>query len=190
MNSLLDFFSKNSSLSSEEQNLILEKFVEKQYRKRQYILQEDMVCKYYYFVKKGLVRVHKINEQGNLHILSFACENKWVTDMDSFYNEIPSLLSIDTLEDTHIWQISKKDLDELCIKIPQIAIVFRKITEENFARMQRKLLDICGVPTPERYLYFEQKYPHLIGRIPQVQIASFLGITPESISRIKNQNKS
>ena len=184
---LLDYFDRLIPLNKEEKDLVREKFHSRLFRKRQYVLQEGDVCKQFYFVLRGCLRMYKIDDKGSTHVLQFAPENYWINDLGSFHGEKPSALNIDALEDTVVLQITRDDLISLYIKAPKFDRIFRVLLENSFIRLQQRLLQNISSTAEERYQTFSEIYPHLTNRLSQVQIASFLGITPEFLSKLRNK---
>ena len=184
---LLSYFDRLIPLSKEEKELVIEKFHSRLFRKRQYLLQEGDVCTQFYFVVRGCLRMYKIDEKGDTHILQFAAENYWIIDLGSFHTVKPSALNIDALEDTVVLQISRDDLITLYTQAPKFDRIFRVLLENSFVRLQERLLQNISSTANERYQSFLEIYPHLINRLSQVQIASFLGISPEFLSRLRNK---
>ncbi|WP_276504548.1 Crp/Fnr family transcriptional regulator [Terrimonas pollutisoli] len=185
--SLLSYFDHLIPLDKEEKELVATKFQPRLYRKRQYVLQEGDVCTQFYFVVRGCLKMYKIDEQGNIHILQFAAENYWINDLGSFHSLKPSALNIDALEDTVVLQISRDDLISLYLAAPKFDRIFRVLLENSFVRLQERLLQNISSTAEERYQSFLDLYPHLANRLSQVQIASFLVITPEFLSRLRNR---
>lgn len=184
---LLDYFNKLIPLNSEEKRLVIDFFKPRLYRKRQYVLQEGDVCTQFYFVVRGCLRMYKIDEKGSTHVLQFAAENYWINDLGSFHGVKPSSLNIDALEDTVVLQISRDDLISLYMQAPKFDRIFRVLLENSFIRLQERLLQNISSTAEDRYQSFLEVYPHLINRLSQVQIAAFLGITPEFLSRLRNK---
>lgn len=184
---LLNYFNKLIPLNSEEKRLVTDSFKPRLYRKRQYVLQEGDVCTQFYFVVRGCLRMYKIDEKGNTHVLQFAAENYWINDLGSFHGVKPSALNIDALEDTVVLQISRDDLISLYMQAPKFDRIFRVLLENSFIRLQERLLQNISSTAEDRYQSFLEVYPHLINRLSQVQIAAFLGITPEFLSRLRNK---
>lgn len=185
--SLLSYFHRLIPLTEEEKELVRSKFHPRLFRKRQYVLQEGNMCTHFYFVVRGCLRMYKIDEKGSTHILQFAAENYWILDLGSFHGVKPSTLNIDALEDTVVLQISRDDLISLYIQAPKFDRIFRVLLENSFVRLQERLLQNISSTAEERYASFLEVYPHLVNRLSQVQIASFLGITPEFLSRLRNR---
>jgi CRP/FNR family transcriptional regulator, anaerobic regulatory protein len=184
---LLDYFNRLLPLNKDEQELVSSKFQPRFFRKRQYVLQEGDVCTQYNFVVRGCLRMYKIDEQGSTHILQFAAENWWIVDLGSFYSEGPSELNIDALEDTVVLQISHNNLVELYTSAPKFHRIFRVLIENSFVQLQKRLLQYISSSAEQRYQLFLDTYAHLVNRLSQTQIASFLGITPEFLSRLRNK---
>lgn len=184
---LIDYFQKMIPLTENEQKWVNECFKPRLYRKRQFVLQEGDVCQYFNFIIKGCLRMYKIDEKGDIHILQFACESWWINDNDSFHNNLPSELNIDALEDTIVLQINRQDLITLYKKSRKFNLIFRVLLEKAHTALQRRLLLNISSSAQEKYKSFVKNYPHLLNRLPQTQIAAFLGITPEFLSRIKSE---
>lgn len=184
---LLDYFDRLIHLNKEEKELVVQKFRPRLYRKKQYVLQEGDVCMQMNFVMRGCLRMYKIDDKGNTHILQFASENNWITDLGSFYTEKPSELTIDALEDTMLLLIGHDDLITLYTQAPKFHRIFRVLIENSYVSLQKRLLQTISSTAEDRYQYFIDTYPHLVNRLPQTQIASFLGITPEFLSRLRNK---
>jgi CRP-like cAMP-binding protein len=188
---LIEYFDRLYPLNIGEQELVREKFHSRLFRKRQYVLQEGTVCTQFNFVVRGCLRTYKIDEKGNTHILQFAVENNWINDLGSFHGVKPSALNIDALEDTVVLQISRDDLISLYKKAPKFDRIFRILIENGFVHLQERLLQNISSTAEKRYESFLVLYPHLNNRLSQVQIAAFLGVTPEFLSRLRNiRNKS
>jgi CRP-like cAMP-binding protein len=183
---LLNYFDRLIPLNKEEKELVNEMFFPRLFRKRQYVLQEGDVCTQFNFVVRGCLRSYKIDEKGNIHILQFASENNWINDLGSFHSIKPSALNIDALEDTVVFQISHDNLISLYNQAPKFDRIFRVLIENGFISLQERLLQNISSTAEERYQSFSELYPHLTNRLSQVQIASYLGITPEFLSRLRN----
>ncbi|TCC88537.1 Crp/Fnr family transcriptional regulator [Pedobacter frigiditerrae] len=184
---LLDYFNRFIPLSGEEKQLVSELFKPRLYRKRQYVLQEGDICVQFNFVVRGCLRMYKIDEKGNTHIIQFTAENWWLMDIGSFHGKTPSELNIDALEDTMVFQISHENLIELYTRAPKFNLIFRVLIENSFVSLQKRLLQNISSTAEERYLSFMQSYSHLTNRLPQVQMAAFIGISPEFLSRLRNK---
>ncbi|PJB11594.1 MAG: cyclic nucleotide-binding protein [Flavobacteriales bacterium CG_4_9_14_3_um_filter_40_17] len=184
---LLDYFQKMMPLSIAEKQLAINFFKPRLYLKRQYVLQNGDVCTQFNFVVSGCLRMYKVDEKGNFHILQFAAENGWMLDLGSFHGKTPSELNIDALEDSTVLQISYDNLIALYTDVPKFDRIFRVLIENSFVSLQTRLLQNISSTAENRYLSFMETYPHLTNRLPQTQIASYLGITPEFLSRLRNR---
>jgi CRP-like cAMP-binding protein len=184
---LLDYFQKVMPLSQEERQLVTELFKPRLYRKKQYILQEGDICNQFNFIVRGCLRMYKVDDNGNIHIIQFATENWWLSNIGSFHERKASELNIDALEDTMVLQISHENLLLLYTNAPKFDRIFRVLIENSFVSLQKRLLQNISSTAEYRYHSFLESYSHLTNRLPQTQIASFLGITPEFLSRLRNK---
>ena len=184
---LLDYFQQVMPLSIEEKQLVTELFKPRLYRKRQYVLQEGDICNQFNFIVRGCLRMYKVDEKGNTYIIQFAAENRWLSNIGSFHERKPSELNIDALEDTIVLQISYENLLSLYTNAPKFDRIFRVLIENSFVSLQKRLLQNISSTAEDRYNSFLDSYSHLTNRLPRTQIASFLGITPEFLSRLRNK---
>ncbi len=184
---LLDYFQQLIPLSKAEKILVTELFKPRLYRKRQYMLQEGDVCNQFNFIVRGCLRMYKVDDKGDIHIIQFAAENWWLSNIGSLHDRKPSELNIDALEDTMVLQISHENLLALYKTAPKFDRIFRVLIEKSFVALQQRLLQSFSSTAEERYLSFIQNYSALSTRLPQTQIASYLGISPEFLSRLRNK---
>jgi CRP-like cAMP-binding protein len=174
-------------LSEEEKELCKTFFIPKKLRKRQYILQEGDVCKYVAFVEKGMLRSYTIDEKGNEHIMQFAFEGWWIADQFSFLTGEPAVYTIDAIEDCELLLLSKQEEDQLLKRIPKFERYFRILLQNSLIATQRRLISSLSQTAEERYHQLINICPTIPQRVPQHMMASFLGITPETLSRIRRQ---
>ncbi len=184
---ILEEFKKHLPFNDEEAALVENRVVQRKVKRRQTILQEGMICKHYSFVVKGCFRMYSIDEKGVEHNIQFAAENDWITDIGSFYSDTPSKLYIEALEPSVILQIEKLDLYFLYISIPKLVRIFKVIIEKKFVELQNRVLQNISSTAQQRYLSFVEQYSNLAHRLPSTQIASYLGITPEFLSKIRKE---
>lgn len=159
----------------------------KKLRKRQYLLQEGDVWKYNAFITKGLVRFYSVDENGRENIVSFAKENWWTGDRASLLTGEPSKNNIDAIEDTELILVTKTNFDRLCREIPTFNDMVNAILNKSFITSQNRIHSAIAFTAEQKYLDFVQKYPDLSLRVPQAMIASYLGITPETLSRVRKE---
>ena len=178
---------KKLSLTSGEEELFRKYIIPKKLRKKQYLLQEGDVCKYVTFVEKGMLRSYALDEKGTEKIFQFAPEGWWISDMYSFITAESATLSIDALEDSELVLISKSALDELRDKIPSFMAFSLNQIQTAYIALQRRLFDMVNLSTAEKYTKLVQTYPDIVQRAPQHMIASYLGLTPEALSRVRRR---
>ncbi len=184
---LLKNIARFITLDKNEEAYILASLKVKKLRKRQYFLQEGDICKYQGFVYKGCLRAYEVDAKGVEHVVQFAPEDWWMGDMYSFYTGQPSRLNIEALEETELYVFDKNGLEDLYEKIPKMERYFRLLMQNALITLSQRVLSTMSKSATERYYDFIQRYPHIEQRVPNHQIASYLGIKPESLSRIRNQ---
>lgn len=151
------------------------------------ILQEGFICQHYTFVVKGCLKMYGIDDRGTEHNLLFAAENEWIADISSFYAQKASQLFIEALEPSEIIQIEQQDLYMLYTNIPKLNRIFKVIIEHKYIELQNRVLQNISSTAQQRYISFLEQYPHLASRLANTQIASYLGITPEFLSKIRKE---
>ena len=184
---LIASFNRYLPLDEPEKADLKERAIERKIKRRQIILTEDEVCRHYTFVAAGCFKVFQVDNKGIEHNLQFAAENDWIMIIDSFYSEKKSKVNIEAIEPSTIFQISRPDLVYFFRTYPKFDRNFRVIVETRFAEMENRLLQIVSSTAEERYLSFLHQYPGLSQRLPNTQIASYLGITPEFLSKIRKE---
>ena len=188
---LIDYFNNFLPLDEGEKSVVEEVFKERKVKRRQFILQEGDVCKHNTFVVEGCFKMYLVDPNGKEHNLQFAIENWWIGDIGSFHSEEPSRLYVEAIENSIILQIKKEDQWKLFVDYPKFNRIFRVLAENAVVSLQNRILQNISSTAEERYLEFSKKYPQLFNRISNVQIASYLGVTPEFLSTIrKNISKS
>ncbi len=187
MTQILDNISKIVELTSDEEQRLLARLETKQFKAKSIILYAGEVCKYSYFVNSGLLRSFTINDHIVEHVLSFACEGWWIGDMYSLLSQKPGNLFIEVLEDSEVVLLSKENQEILYQEIPKLERFFRILTENSLVANQERLMDNLSLSAEERFEKFCKKYPTLIQKVPQKQIASYIGVTPEFFSKMKSR---
>lgn len=159
----------------------------KEYRKGEVLLRQGQICKHFFYVEKGLTRFFSIDNEGKEHIVQFAPENWFVGDRSGIYFNQPSALYIDAIEDTRVAMIDQ-DFIEYASRVSTEYMNYNEYILQNHIRyMQSRINLLIGATARERYLDFIKLYPDLTRRVPQWMIASYLGITPESLSRVRKE---
>ncbi len=174
-------------LTDEEFNICTKFFIPKKLKKHQFLLNEGDVCRYIGFVNSGCLREYKIDNKGVEHILQFAIEDWWVSDLHSFLSGLPATYNIDALQDSEVLLIEKSAREVLLNNCPKMERFFRLLIEANHVAAQQRIADSLSASAEERYLKFIKTYPRLFEQVPQNHIASYLGITPQSLSRIRKE---
>ncbi len=185
MQRLIGHFESYLPLNAEEKQLVETRATPRRIKRRQMILQEGFVCRHYAFVVDGCFRMYGVDNKGTEHNIQFAAENDWIADIGSFHSGKPSHLFIEAIEPSVIIQIEKEDLYFLYRSIPKLDRIFKVIIENKYVELQNRVLQNISSTAQERYLKFLEQYPTLSPRLPNTQIASYLGITPEFLSKIR-----
>lgn len=173
------------SLTDEEKEITQSFFIPKKLRKRQYLIQEGEPCKFFAFVTKGLLRSYNVDDKGSEHMIFFAVEGWWISDMYGFTTGRNAIFNIDALEDAELLLISREGFEALNLQVPAMDRYFRMLFQNSLVTKEFRLVSHNTHTAEEKYLHFVQNNPHLLQRIPQNLIASYLGLSPETLSRIK-----
>jgi len=182
---LLSYFDDYVALEDKEKEELSRRGKERKIKRRQFILQENDICRHYSFIAEGCFKMYGIDKSGKEHNLQFAAENDWIADLGSFHSDKPSKLYIEALEPSVIIQLEKKDLIFFYVNHPTFNRNFRVIIENKFIELQNRVLQNISSTAEERYLTFLEQYPTLSNRLAGTQIASYLGVTPEFLSKIR-----
>ena len=159
----------------------------KKLRRKQYLLQEGDVCKNIAFVEKGALRTYTVDELGTEHILQFALEGWTISDLYSFLTGEASTYNIDALEAAELVLVSKAAHEEMLQTIPKYETYVRLQVTGAYIALQRRITSVLSLTTEERYKNFTATYPNIVQRVPQHMIASFMGLTPETLSRVRKR---
>lgn len=184
---LLDYINKYINLTVEEEAVLFSKVVDRNYLKDQYIVQQGDTCKSVNFIISGCTKTFYTDLAGQEHIIMFAIEDWWTSDLGSFITQTPADFNIQCLENTQLIQFNIENLEALYIEIPKLERLFRKIIERAFVASQKRIIRNFSLTAKERYQIFKKTYPKINQRVPQYMIASYLGITKEFLSKIKSQ---
>ena len=187
LQSLFDYIANFTPLTSQEQSLLAAKVRIRKFLKGQFVVQNGDICQYENFVLSGSLKTFYIDNEGQEHIVMFAVENWWTADLGSFISQSPptSMCSV--------WKIpcwrryASKIFSSYTFDIPKLERFFRIIIEKAFVSSQKRVINNFSLPAKERYLKFREQYPQIEQRVPQYMIASYLGITKEFLSKIRNQ---
>ena len=180
-------FNEKVNLSKEEEEIIKQHLTPKKLRKKQYLLQEGDVCKHIAFVEKGALKAYVVDDAGAESIIQFALEGWVISDLYSFLTGEPATYNIDALENAELVLISKSAHEELLKKLPKYETYIRLQITGAYIALQKRLTSIISLPLEERYKNFLATYPNIAQRVPQHMIASYMGLTPETLSRVRSR---
>lgn len=187
MSMLLKNIERHVTLNPKECLLILSKIETRHYNAKSILLEKGQICKHSYFVNSGILRSYTINDNMTDHTLTFACQGWWIGDMYSLISQKPGNLFIEVLEKAEIVMLSKENQEFIYNEIPKLERFFRILTENSLVANQERLMDNLSLSAEERFEKFRTKYPTLLQKIPQKQIASYIGVTPEFFSKMKSK---
>ena len=180
-------FNEKVPLTTEEEVMIKNFLMPKKLRKKQYLLQEGDVCKTIAFVEKGALKAYTVDDSGNEHIIQFGLEGWIISDLYSFLTGEAATYNIDAIEDAELVLINRSAHDELLQKLPKYETFTRLNITGAYIAMQKRLTSIISSPLDERYANFTALYPDIVQRVPQHMIAAYMGLTPETLSRIRRR---
>lgn len=183
-------FSRYAELSPSELTQICGHYQERHISKGEYVLRKGEVCRFEGFVVKGCFRVFTIDDQGNERILYFAAEDWWIMEIDSFINQSASELSVQAIEESTILYITYTAKEQLYDTLPKVERLFRIMSQTAVAAWQRRLIRNHSMDAEQRYHHFITAYPEIARRVTNRHIASYLGITPEFVSKIRKRRLS
>ena len=176
---------KYVTLTEEETEKLISIIRTKKIKKRELIDQPSYVCNSRNYIEKGAFRSYFIDKEGKEHTVQIAIEDHFTSDFYSYITQTPATLFVEALEDSIILQMSYEDIEKLCKEIHALSEYFRITTERAFAFSRKRALSNLSLTAEERFLELEQRYPNIVYRVPQKVIASYLGITPEFMSKIR-----
>ena len=179
---------KQVVLSAEDAEILTGYFRSRKLKKKHFLVQEGDINQYSFFVVAGILRLYSIDPNGFEHIIQFGPAGWWINDMQSWLKQTPGNLYIDAIEDSEVLQVSKADIDTLYARIPALEKYFRLLAENAVAAYQQRFVSSLSQSAKDRYNSFCQLYPTLIQQLPQKHIASYIGVTPEFLSKMLNQS--
>jgi CRP/FNR family transcriptional regulator, anaerobic regulatory protein len=186
---ILSNVGKHIHLDEKEISFFISLLKEKQVAKKDFVLKEGQICRYISFVNSGILRAYYLDKEDKESTIMFAVADWWITDMYSYINQKPAMLTIQVVEDSHIFHLKKDDLEKLYVEVPKFEKFFRIIMQNAYIREQLRIIQNLSLSAEERYHNFLIKYPQLAKQVTQKQIASYLGVTPEFLSALR-ANKS
>ena len=182
-----EYIRRHIEMNDEEFELLSSEIQEQFYKKGSILLAQHVIDTTTYFVTKGLLRSYSIDHAGKEHIIQFAPENWWISDRNGFFFNEPAMFFIDAIEDTEVIHINKAFFEKAEKLVPAFSRWNNRALQNSIRFMQRRINLLLGATAEVRYLDFIKLYPNLALRVPQTLIASYLGITPESLSRVRKE---
>ncbi len=176
------------ALTDRDYDLIESVSLFKKFRKRQYLLQAGDVCRFNAFVLKGFLRLYYLDDKGHEHIIQFAPENYWTGDRESMDSGLPSKYDIDAIEDSEILLLKKEDFDMLRKTVPAFNEFVNDTLKKNVVVLQERIHASISLSTDEKYNNFILKFPSISNRVPLHMVASYLGVSAETLSRVRSQS--
>lgn len=173
-------------LTDDEATYVLERFTLKRYKKHQFLIQEGDLVKYHYFIVSGLTKLVYTDDAAKQYIVSFAMEDWWESDFYAYFNQEPATMSLVCLEDTVVYCLTLADYRKLCEDIQKMQYFFLEKANYGFLGAQRRILSWLTSNSSKRYMQLRKQYPALIQRVPKSQLAAYLGVSRETLSRLED----
>ncbi|HEY4289878.1 MAG TPA: Crp/Fnr family transcriptional regulator [Puia sp.] len=183
---LREYLKNKATLSENEIERIEFLAIPKQVRRKQLLLREGDVCRHHTFICEGIMRLYRTDAKANEHILKFAVEGWWVSDRESLMSGEPAKSNIEALEKTQVLQWTKENFDLLCREIPAFRAMYDQLLAKAIEAIHNRVFDNISMSAEEKYMHFIKKYPDILNRVPLHMVASYLGITRETLTRVRN----
>jgi CRP-like cAMP-binding protein len=174
-------------LTPSEWEYIKTQCIPKKIRKRQYLIQVGDKAEFFTFVSKGCLRSYTVDENGEEHIVQFAIEGWWIGDLSAFLTNEKASYNVDALEDTEVLIMEREAQERIIDQVPMYERYLRLLLQSNYVAMHRRLVSAISTTAEEKYLRMQHQYPDIMQRVPQHMIASYLGLKPETLSRIRKK---
>ena len=180
------YIRRNGPVSEEELRLVLAKATVKKFRRRQLLMREGEVCQHKIFVSKGLVKTYRLKEDGTETIMRFAAENSWNVDHESYHNQTPTKYNIEAIEDSEVILWTKDVFEGLLLVVPVLRDLAERLRIDNLHASQDRILMNISATSEEKYQEFVNVFPDIFRRVPLHMVASYLGVSRETLSRIRH----
>lgn len=184
---LFNNFNKYAQITESDFEKIEKVIVKRFVKKRRPLLTEGDISRYLYFIEKGALRSFTVDKDGTEHIIQLAIEDHWIADLCSFITQVPGSISIEAIEDCEVLLLPHYELEQLYDQVPALERYFRQLFQRAYVSLQQRLSSTVSQNAEERYRLLVSDFPQIAARIPLIYIASYLGITPESLSRVRKQ---
>jgi CRP-like cAMP-binding protein len=186
-NLVLQNVSRHIALDKEEISYFTGLLSHKEVRRKEFLLQAGAIAKHINFIHSGALKAYYLDVKSDENIIMLAVDDWWITDMYSFTSGKPAMQYISAIEDSVVYQLQKNDFDQLLVRIPVFERFFRILMQNAYIREQLRVIQNLSMPAEERYLNFLKKYPQLVQRVTQKQIASYIGVSPEFLSAMRKR---
>lgn len=183
---LREHIDKIIPLTDAEFEHVLSHFILKKFKKHQFLIQEGEPVIFDFFVVSGLIKSSHTDEVGKQHIMQFAMEDWWISDYQAYFNQAPATLTVDCIEDTEVFCLSLENRERLCADLHKIEHFFRKKSNSGYIALQQRILSLLNSSAKERYAKLLSQYPLLFQRVPKTLLASYLGVSRETLSRLSS----
>lgn len=184
---LFENLAKHVQLTEQEKTIVLAAAFERKIKKGQYLVHEGTVARSTNFVTRGAIHTHFNDLEGQTHLVQFAVEGWWISDLRSFILQQPARFNVQALEDATVIEFPYAPLEQLYVQVPKMERFFRIITVNGFISFQERIVQNMSMTVEERYLAFREKYAKLELRFPQKMIAEYLGVSAEFLSKVKKR---
>lgn len=179
------YITSEAQLTKEELKYMLSLATVKKVRRRQLLLKEGEICRHKTFIVKGLLRNYRLKDDGTEHIMKFGAENSWMMDHESYNSQIPAKYNIDALEESEVILWKREDFEELMVAVPAIRSFSEKVKENSFNASQERILMSISYTAEEKYEDFITSFPDIFRRVPLHMVASYLGVSRETLTRVR-----
>ena len=187
MDNILQYLSKILGVPKENVLKCSQFYTLKKVKKGNFLLREGEICKDIFFVEKGILRMFSVDKNGKEHIVQFAPENWLISDRSSVFFEEKSHYFIDATEDSEVWVLKDEFFTEMQEQYPETSINNKRLLNKHIKNLQDRINSLLSDSAEERYMKFIKMYPDIMLRVPQWMVASYLGVTPESLSRVRKE---
>jgi CRP-like cAMP-binding protein len=180
------YLTSRAAFSEDDFDLIRSLSTEKKVRRKQFLLAEGEICRYKIFVCKGLLRNYRVREDGTEHIVRFVAENEWTTEPESYNSQTPTEYNIEALEDTEVIVWTHETLSKIVAAVPAFRSFLVQLQAQSLGAIQNHIFKQVSYTAEEKYLDFINSYPNVFGRVPLEMVASYLGLSRKTLTRVRH----
>jgi CRP-like cAMP-binding protein len=180
---------KITALTEVEFDYVLSHFTHKSFKKNEFLIRENEPVPYFFFVLSGCVKAYHVNEEGKEYILQFALQDWWISDYQSHFNETNATINVNCIEDADVLCLTLQNREKLCAEMHKMEHFFRKKSNAGYVALQNRILSMLNNNPKERYEKLLSQNPILFQKVPKTLIASYLGVSRETLSRLNTAPK-